>query len=80
MQQLGGTLGLAILVTVFGTVSGRAAATGGVAPPDDVLVDGMVSAFRAGAVFALVALLLVAVGIRTRPGERAPQEAAAEPA
>jgi hypothetical protein len=65
MQQLGGTLGLAILVTVFGTATGGAATTAGVAPPADVLVDGMVSAFEAAAVFSLLALAIVAVAIRT---------------
>ena len=68
MQQIGGTLGVAILVTVFGTASGSAAAQAGVAPPDDVLADGMATAFQAGTVFALVALALVALAIKTPKG------------
>jgi EmrB/QacA subfamily drug resistance transporter len=60
MQQLGGTLGLAILVTVFGTSSGGSP------------VDGMVAAFRAATVFGLVALGLVLIAVRTPRAIREP--------
>jgi MFS family permease len=69
MQQVGGSLGLAILVTVYGTAS-RAAAShppAGASAAARVLharVHGMASSFTVAAVFDLVALLVVAVAIR----------------
>ncbi len=56
MQQAGATLGLAILVTVFGASSRDAAAAG--AAPDQVLVAGMTDAFVAGALIAATAVLV----------------------
>lgn len=61
MQQLGGTLGLAILVTVAGTASRSAAEAG--AAPDEVLVAGMTNAFSVG---ACVAALTVVVALTFR--------------
>jgi hypothetical protein len=64
MQQAGGTLGLAILVTVFGAASRDAAAAG--AGPDQVLLAGMTDAFVAGALIASLAVL-VALTFRREP-------------
>jgi MFS family permease len=71
MQQVGGALGLAILVTVFGSAS-RAAArhpllhAGPVAQAHDILTRGMATSFRVAAVFDLCALLIVALVIKIR--------------
>jgi predicted MFS family arabinose efflux permease len=71
-QQLGGTLGLAILVTVFGTAS-RAAARhplAGVTPrvrAHEILVHGIGSSFTAASVFTACALLAAVVTIRATP-------------
>jgi hypothetical protein len=81
MQQVGGALGLAILVTVFGTAS-RAAArhpllrAGPVAQAHDILTRGMATSFRVAAAFDLCALLIVALVIKIRQ----PAPAAAQPA
>ena len=81
MQQVGGALGLAILVTVFGTAS-RAAArhpllhAGPVAQAHDILTRGMATSFRVAAAFDLCALLIVALIIKIRQ----PAPAAARPA
>jgi MFS family permease len=92
MQQVGGALGLAILVTVFGTAS-RAAArhpllhAGPVAQAHDILTRGMATAFGVAAAFDLCALLIVLLVIKIRPPAPAPapaapqaQHALAEPA
>lgn len=63
MQQLGATLGLAVLVTVFGTVVRDAAPSGGA---HDALVSGMTAAFAVSTVVA-AATLVVASTFR-RPG------------
>ncbi|KAA9162144.1 MFS transporter [Amycolatopsis acidicola] len=61
MQQTGATLGLAILVTVFGS------ATRGVAgSPQEVLVTGMTHAFVAAAVIAACAFAVALTFKRTR--------------
>jgi EmrB/QacA subfamily drug resistance transporter len=67
MQQLGSTLGLAVLVTVFGTAARHAAATTppGPAAARHVLVAGMTHAFAASAVFA-ACTCLVALTFRRR--------------
>jgi len=77
-QQLGGTLGVAILVTVFGHYSRQATTVLGEsaqAQAHDVFTAGASHAFGAAAVFLLAALVLVAVGVRA-PGT-APAPAAA---
>ncbi|MFG1810668.1 MFS transporter [Streptomyces sp. NPDC049040] len=51
MQQVGGSLGLSVLVTVFGTVSRH--------HRDDPFIHGATAAFTLSAVFTSVALLLV---------------------
>ena len=60
MQQLGSTLGLAILVTVFGTAARHATATTppGPAAARHVLVVGMTHAFAASVVFAACTFLV----------------------
>src|SRR5215469_10944417 len=69
MQQVGGALGLAILVTIYGTAS-RAAARHPVlgataaAQAQHARVHGMASSFTAAAIFDVVALLVIAVAIR----------------
>jgi EmrB/QacA subfamily drug resistance transporter len=59
-QQLGGTLGVAVLVTVFGTATRHAA--GG---PAEVFVTGAEHAFAASVAFLAVAFLLVAGLVRS---------------
>jgi EmrB/QacA subfamily drug resistance transporter len=63
MQQVGGSLGLAILVTVFGTAyrhaGGHAAA--GLAAAHHALVHGVSAAFSVAALFDVAALLVIAV-------------------
>jgi EmrB/QacA subfamily drug resistance transporter len=69
MQQVGGALGLSVLVTVFGTAS-RAAARhpAAAATPalraQHILVHGMTASFAMAAVFDAIALLVVAALIR----------------
>jgi EmrB/QacA subfamily drug resistance transporter len=61
MQNIGATVGLAVLVTVFGTAGRHAAAHG--ADAAHTLVSGMTPAFATAAVFA-VAIFLVALTFR----------------
>lgn len=65
MQQIGATLGLAILVTLFGTANRHAALHG--ADPVHALVSGMTLAFTASVGFA-AASFLVAWTFRGRHG------------
>ena len=58
MQQVGSTLGLGVLITVFGSVTRSSAATGA-----QLTVDGMTAAFTTSAVFA-VCTVLVALTFR----------------
>jgi EmrB/QacA subfamily drug resistance transporter len=91
MQQVGGSLGLSILVTVFGTASRNEAReqvaqffanagpqlreqfqqTGQLPAPfaQNVLAHGIATAFEMAAIFALLALLVSLVVIRTRPSD-----------
>jgi EmrB/QacA subfamily drug resistance transporter len=69
MQQVGGSLGLAILVTIYGTESRAAAshplaAASAAAQVLDARVHGMAGSFTVAAIFDLVALLVVTVAIR----------------
>jgi EmrB/QacA subfamily drug resistance transporter len=69
MQQVGGALGLAILVTIYGTASRAAAAhpvlgATAAATAQRVKVHGMAAAFTAAAIFDAVALVVIAVLIR----------------
>jgi len=68
-QQVGGALGLAILVTVFGTVSKNAArhpvpGAGPVARAHEILTHAMASSFTTAAVFDVCALLVITLAIR----------------
>jgi EmrB/QacA subfamily drug resistance transporter len=70
MQQLGGTLGVAVLVTIFGSSSRHAAqhmqaGTSARGQAHHVFVYGADRAFLASAIFLLAAIALIAVAIRT---------------
>jgi EmrB/QacA subfamily drug resistance transporter len=72
MQQVGGALGLAILVTIYGTASRAAAAhpllhATAAAQAQHVRVHGMAASFTAAAIFDAVALIVIAALIRVRP-------------
>jgi EmrB/QacA subfamily drug resistance transporter len=71
-QQLGGALGLAVLVTAFDAVTNHAqlgarhlSGAGPVTHANAVLVHGLDDVFAIGALFSLAALAMVAFGIRT---------------
>ncbi len=79
-QQVGGALGLAVLVTVFGAASrgvARHAQAGltGIARAHDVLAGGMAHAFAVATIFDVCALLVILAGL-TRPGTARPASAA----
>ena len=61
LQWLGGTVGLSVLVTVFGTGTRHASGT-----PSEILVHGAARAFGAGSLIALTALLVTAFVITGR--------------
>jgi EmrB/QacA subfamily drug resistance transporter len=70
-QQVGGALGLAILVTVFGHASRVAMrhpipGDGPVAEAHQVLAHGMASSFTVAAIFDVCALIVIIVVIRLR--------------
>ena len=72
MQQVGGALGLAVLVAVYGTASRSAAAhpiagLSAVAQQHHVLAHGMSAAFALAAIFDVVTLVLFITVIRGRP-------------
>jgi EmrB/QacA subfamily drug resistance transporter len=74
-QQVGGALGLAILVTVFGSASRAAAqhpvaADGPLAQAHQILTHGMASSFTTAAIFDMCALVVIALAIRMRPVPR----------
>jgi EmrB/QacA subfamily drug resistance transporter len=71
MQQVGGALGLAILVTIYGTASRTAAAhpllhATAAAQVQRVRVHGMSASFTAAAIFDAVALIIIGAFIRMR--------------
>jgi EmrB/QacA subfamily drug resistance transporter len=75
MQQVGGALGLAILVTVYGTASRDAArhpvlGASLAAQAQHVRVHGMAASFTTAAIFDAIALIVIAVAIRMRPAAR----------
>ena len=87
MQQVGGALGLAVLVAVFGTARRDAArhplAGAGVTTPvlqaHTALAHGMATAFLLAAVFDGVSLIVIIALIRTRaPMDALPRAAEAE--
>jgi EmrB/QacA subfamily drug resistance transporter len=61
MQQVGGSLGLAILVTV------SQSASDGAASGRETLIEGATTAFAAGSVFALATCLVILFGFRRGP-------------
>jgi EmrB/QacA subfamily drug resistance transporter len=63
IQQVGAAFGLAVLVTVLGAASGHAQLRAGVGAPAS-LVHGLDVTFGAGAVFGLIALVMVALLVR----------------
>jgi EmrB/QacA subfamily drug resistance transporter len=78
-QQLGGTLGVAILVTVFGHFSRQASTLVGASAATQahqVFTAGASHAFAAAALFLVAALVLVAAGVRTPLSGRAPNGSA----
>jgi EmrB/QacA subfamily drug resistance transporter len=66
MQQVGGSLGLAILVTVFGSASK------GVTPVRHALTVGIAHAFTVGLIFAVCATLVALAMRRGRPAPAPP--------
>ncbi len=79
VQQMGAALGLAVLVTVFGATThhqtlvnrlGRVAS----AHASSVLVHGLDTVFAAGAVFAVLALVLIGVIVKPATAEAATLE------
>lgn len=71
LQQVGGAVGVALLVTVM---SSRAASLGASVPPEAALAAGVRAAFAVGAVFALVAGVLTVFLRRVEPDEDEPVE------
>jgi EmrB/QacA subfamily drug resistance transporter len=66
LQQVGATLGLAILVTVFGTTV--RSATGG--SPDTVMVDGMTAAFVTSTIIAVLTFAVALTFRKVRASDR----------
>jgi hypothetical protein len=71
-QQLGGALGLAVLVTAFDAVTGHAQLgarhltnAASVSHANTILVHGLDDIFALGALFSVAALAMVALGVRT---------------
>ena len=78
MQQLGGALGLAVLVSVFGS-AGRVVAGQSVASARAAFVVGADHAFVASTLFVAATVLVLAVAIRGRRAVARAAAAAAEP-
>jgi hypothetical protein len=86
-QQLGGALGLAVLVTAFDAVTSHAQlgtrhlnGAGPITHANAILVHGLDDVFALGALFSLAALAIVAFGIRSaRQSASAPIVAVDEP-
>jgi predicted MFS family arabinose efflux permease len=72
MQQLGAALGLAVLVTVFDSVTNVGAATSGLSAAGSV-VQGIDVTFAAAVAFALAALAIVVFVVRTPSISAAPE-------
>ncbi len=71
-QQVGGALGLAILVTVFGGADKAATrhplpGSGSVPRVHQILTHAMASSFGTAAIFDLCALLVILFAIRMQP-------------
>ena len=86
-QQLGGALGLAVLVTAFDSVTshaqlgiGHLTSAGSAAHANAILVHGLDDIFWLGALFSLAALAMVAFGVRPpRQAAEVPMLASDEP-
>ncbi len=81
MQQIGGALGLAVLVAVYGTSTRDAArhplpGATAAAQAHHVLAHGMATAFLLAAILDAVALIVIITLIRTRAPMPAPPQAA----
>ncbi|MGW6690260.1 MFS transporter [Streptomyces sp. NPDC054961] len=77
MQQIGGSLGIAILITVFGSASRNASEEAGadaLAKADHILSEGISSALAVGTAFSAAAALVTLLAIKT--AKPAPQPAA----
>jgi len=61
LQWLGGTLGLSVLVTVYGTATRHAHGS-----PSEILTEGAARAFGVGALIAVTALVVAALAITGR--------------
>jgi len=72
MQQMGGSLGLAILVTIFGNVTRDPAAS---QSARDTLASGISTAFIGSAVFAALTLVVIATVVRLPRPVRSEQAA-----
>jgi EmrB/QacA subfamily drug resistance transporter len=70
MQQVGGSLGLAILTTAFATAQRHASAHG--AKGDAVLAHGISTALQVAVVFGVGALIVSIFGINAKAGELDP--------
>jgi EmrB/QacA subfamily drug resistance transporter len=68
MQQLGGSLGLAVLVTIFGTASRGADPEAGTAlgRQHEILTQGISTAFVGATAFIAATLLVIATAVRAR--------------
>jgi len=80
LQQVGGALGLGILVTIFGTASRNsdAASTIPAERAREILTDGVHAAFVGSAIYAALTLTVIILGVRpwTRRDQATPQVAA----
>jgi hypothetical protein len=80
MQQVGGSLGLSILVTAFGTAPPEAQAqfqqTGQLPTPwaDQVLAHAISTSFQLAVVFATLALAVALTVVPTRTPQEVPVE------
>jgi EmrB/QacA subfamily drug resistance transporter len=77
IQQVGAAFGLAVLVTILGAASGHSQLVAGVGAPA-ALVHGLDVTFGAGALFGLIALVMVAVLVRLPAADRATVRGALE--
>ncbi len=60
VQQVGGALGLGILVTIFGTASRNSTGTA----PRAILTDGVHAAFVGAAVYAVLSLSMIVISVK----------------
>jgi EmrB/QacA subfamily drug resistance transporter len=67
MQQIGGSLGLAVLVTVFAP---KASSASQQSQPREALADAIAHSFFTAAIFAAAALIIAIFFIRSQPGRR----------